>query len=406
MKKWLWGLLIMSVAIGVGLYVQPWKFTASSVTANTVKRADKNRPAQTVIVLPAYTMPLQDRVEAVGNAMANESVDITPQTNGTITEIHFKEGQTVKRGDRLVVFRQQQEQAELAGAQAQVKVNQSELTRLQNLLQHQAASQREVDDRIATLESAKQMQRQIQARLDDLTLRAPFNGVIGLRYFSVGAQVNPGQVITHLDDIEQIKVHFTLPSAQLPTIKPGTIFSASSGELGMTLFDGKVTAIDTRIDSSSGSFSVRGLIDNPKRQLKPGLLLRITVQQPPRQAMIVAEESVIQRQQTHFVFVVGDDNRVVQKNLHIGTRQPGLVEVLDGLALGDRVIVRGMGTVKAGDAVSIQQEIQKLSELSSLLENPAPGSGKSNPSKAIPSKSMPSHPTPNPVRDPADPTKS
>ena len=395
-KKWLWGLLIIGVGIGAGWYLQPWQSSASAV-----KGADKTRPAQPVIVLPAYAMPLQDSVEALGNAMANESVDITPQTNASITEIHFKEGQAVKRHEVLVVFKQQQEQAELAGAQAQVKVNQSELTRLQNLLQHQAASQREVDDRIAALESAKQMQRQIQARLDDLTLRAPFNGVIGLRYFSVGARVSPGQVITHLDDIDQIKVNFTLPSAQLPYIKPGTVFSASSSELGMTLFDGKVTAIDTRIDASSGSFMVRGLIDNPKHQLKPGLLLRIKVQQPTRQAMIVAEEAVIQRQQTHFVFVVGDDNRVVQKNLRIGTRQPGLVEVLEGLALGDRVIVRGMGTVKAGDVVSIQQQIQQLSELSSLLENPALAPGK--PSANDPS---PSQPTPNQLRDPADPVKS
>lgn len=398
MNKWrlgllMLGLLIMGVSVGVGLYFQPWKSTQSwKSSGSTVKGADKNRPAQPVrplqpvIVLPAYAMPLQDSIEALGNAMANESVDITPHINATITQIHFKEGQTVKRDDILVVFKQQQEQAELAGAQAQVNLHQSELTRLQNLLQHQAASQREVDDRFAALASAKQIQRQIQARLDDLTLRAPFNGVIGLRYFSVGARVSPGQVITHLDDIDQIKINFTLPAAQLPYIKPGTVFSASSPELGALVLQGKVSAMDTRIDPSSGSFTVRGLIDNAKRQLKPGLLLRIQVQQPMRPAMIVAEEAVIQRQQTHFVLVVGEDNRVLQKNLRIGTRQPGLVEVLDGLALGDRVIVRGMGTVKAGDAVSIQQQIQQLSELSTLLENPVP--------------------VPSPPRDLADPVKS
>lgn len=371
MKKWLLGLLI--IGAGVVFYTQPWKTSPSPV-----KTADKNRPPQAVMVMPAYTTQLQDNIEALGNAMANESVDITPHTNATITEIHFKDGQSVKQNDVLVVFKQQQEQAELAAAQAQVKVHQSELTRLKNLLQHQATSQREVDDRVAALETAKQNRQQIQARLDDLTLRAPFTGALGLRQFSVGARVSPGQVITHLDDLQQMKVNFTLPSAQLMQVKPGTAFTANSNLLGAQIFTGKITAIDSRIDISSGSFMVRGIIQNPQQILKPGLLLRITVQQPARQAIIVPEEAVIQRQQNHFVFVVQDDNLVVQKNLVIGTRQPGLIEVLDGLNLDDRVIVRGMGAVKVGDQVSIQQQITQLSELDSSpenirdLNNPAP----------------------------------
>ncbi len=362
MKKWLLGLLI--IGAGVGFYAQPWKTSTSPV-----KTADKNRPPQAVMVMPAYATPLQDSIEALGNAMANESVDITPPTTATITGIHFKDGQSVKQDDVLVVFKQQQEQAELAATHAQVKVHQSELTRLQNLLQHQAASQREVDERVAALETAKQSRQQIQARLDDLTLRAPFSGVLGLRQFSVGARVSPGQVITHLDDLQQMKVNFTLPSAQLMHVKSGTVFTASSNLLGAQIFTGKVTAIDSRIDVSSGSFMVRGIIQNPQQILKPGLLLRITLQQPARHAIIVAEEAVIQRQQNHFVFVVQDDNRVAQKNLVIGTRQPGLIEVLDGLNLGDRVIVRGMGAVKVGDQVSIQQQITQLSELNSSPEN-------------------------------------
>jgi membrane fusion protein (multidrug efflux system) len=353
MKKWLLGALIIGV-ISWGA----WQLWAKK--PETSKAADKNRAPQTVIVMPAYVMALQDNIEALGTAMADEAVDITPQTNATINEIHFKEGQTVKRNDLLVVFKQQQEVAELAAAQAQVKSNQSELNRLQKLLQHQATSQREYEDRVAALETAKQNIAQIQARLDDLTLRAPFNGVVGLRHFSVGARVSPGQVITHLDAIEQIKVDFSLPSALLTQIKTGTPFTASSNVLGAQQFNGKITTLDSRIDVASGGFLVRGIMDNPQHILKPGLLLRINVQQPARQALVIAEESIIQKQQQHAVFVVTDEQSVVSKQVQIGVRQPGLVEVIAGLAVGERVIVRGMGNIKTGDRVSVQQQWDRL----------------------------------------------
>lgn len=324
--------------------------------------ARKQNAAIPVEAIAAYETTISDSVESLGTAMANESVDITANVTETISEIDFSDGQEVTKGDVIARLSQQEEAAQLAAAQARQKENRRELDRLNTLLKNKAAAQREYDERLTLIEVTKQEVEAIDARIADRTLRAPFDGVLGIRRVSVGALVQPGELITTIDDLSSIKLDFTVPSIYLSSLKVGTPIEAKAAGFENRVFRGEVASVNSRIDPVTRSVLVRALIPNEDATLKPGLLMQVTLLKDERQALVVPEESTIQRDNRHFVLVIGDDGAAEERQVQTGVRQPGMLEITDGLAAGEKVVTRGMGTVRAGQKVEIQRlwdEIRK-----------------------------------------------
>mgnify|MGYP003573047773 FL=1 len=171
--------------------------------------ADKPRH---VIVAPVVLKEISDRVEALGTARANESVNITSNVTEKIKQIHFEDGQVVKTGEILVVLNQAEEQANLKQAQAVRGERKLALDRLLQLDERKLAAPDEIDRTRLELAQAEASITAIKARIDDRIIRAPFAGVVGLRNISVGALVESGDLIAALDDTSQIKLDFSVPA--------------------------------------------------------------------------------------------------------------------------------------------------------------------------------------------------
>lgn len=350
MKRYLLPLALLTAAL-----LAVWFFWGSSTQSG---RGASGTPVE---VLRVYRDTIYDNVESLGTTRAYESIDVTSNVAETVAAIHFDDGDTVKQGDLLALLSQQEEQAQLAAAKARMTENQRELKRLENLLKNRAAAQREYDERLTQIEITRRGAEEIEARIADRTLRAPFDGVLGIRRVSVGALVQPGEIITTLDDVSQMRLDFTVPSIYLDSLQPGVPIEAQRDGINDEMFRGQISSVNSRIDPITRSVLVRAILPNESGVLRPGLLMRVTLLRNRRDALITAEESVFLRGQSHFVLVVPEGGgKVEQRRVHIGMRRPGMVEILDGLAEGELVVTRGINMVAEGQEVSIAETWERI----------------------------------------------
>lgn len=328
-----------------------------------------------VIVTQVRQSRIADPIEALGTLTANESVSLTATVTETVSAIHFDDGDRVERGQVLVEMTSREEHAQLEEARATVSEAQRQFQRIKSLEAEGTAARSLLDERQRDWETARARLEGIESRLADRLIKAPFSGIVGLRDVSVGALVQPGNLITTLDDDSVMKLEFPVPETSLAALQPGLAITALSRSFPGKPFSGEVKAIDSRIDPVTRSIRVRALLPNPERLLKPGLLMQVTLQNNPRAALLIPEEALLPEGQQHFVFLVDPDNKVVKREIHIGARRPGLVEVLDGLAAGERVITHGM-TVRPGQTVQISAVDDGSRRLPELLRT-LPGAGSS-----------------------------
>jgi membrane fusion protein (multidrug efflux system) len=328
------------------------------VIAPAIVRADApdEALATPVIVAEARVMPVAERVEALGTLRANESVSITSNVTETISAVHFDDGQRVKEGDLLVEMTSAEEHALLEEGQARAAEAERQYDRVRSLARQRSASESLLDERKRDLDTARAALVAIESRLADRLVKAPFSGVLGLRNISRGALVEPGDLITTLDDDSVMKLDFTVPSVFLSSLKPGLRIEAQSRAYGERVFDGVVRGVDSRIDPVTRSVTVRALLPNPERALRPGLLMQVQLLIDPREAVVVPEAALMQQGQDHFValLVDADDGLTVErKQVEIGTRQPGVVEIRSGLTAGDRVVTEGQDKARPGQPVKV-----------------------------------------------------
>lgn len=327
------------------------------------KPAEKPAALTPVYVTLAKEGRVYDSVEALGTANATESVNITANVSDLLREIRFADGQQVSKGDVIAVLEQRELLAQLAASRARLEQENRELARLEGLLRDKAVPRQDYDQRLTSLEITKREVEEIEARIAYRTIVAPFDGVVGVRMISVGALVQPGQVITTLDDISSIKLDFTVPSAYLPSLKPRVAIEAESDALAGRVFRGKIESLNTRIDPVTRSVLVRAVLPNPDSQLKPGLLLRVRLIKNERTGIILPEESILQRQKNHYLLVVSEpDNKIEERQVTVGARLPGRVEIVKGVDAGERVVVRGLNRVRPGQPVDVARVMPGVPE--------------------------------------------
>ncbi len=314
----------------------------------------KAPPATGVELAQVLEQALEDRIIALGTAQSNASIIITSTVPESIARLNFTDGQRVQKGDVIVTLTQQEEQAQLAAARARLKESGRELKRAGTLVSKNALAQRDLDQRRTTRDVTEQEIKEIEARIEDRTLRAPFAGKLGVARLSTGALVEPGDIITTLDAIDRIKLDFTVPSMRFSALASGVPVIATSDAVPGRIFKGEIATVDTRIDPVTRAVLVRAILPNPDEALRPGMLMRVTLLENRRKGLIIPEEAVLQQQDAHYVYYVGPDVKKVEKRkIEIGLRKPGLVEVTSGLAAGDTVIIRGLNKVRPGQEVAI-----------------------------------------------------
>jgi membrane fusion protein (multidrug efflux system) len=305
-----------------------------------------------VVVAPVRLERLSLETEALGTAHANESVDVTAKVSNLVTAVRFDEGQQVRRGDLLVELDGAQARAELAIAEAAVTESRSQYKRSRELYSTRALSEAQLDQIEAALKANEARVLVAQARLGDTMIRAPFAGRVGLRRVSPGSLVNPGTVITTLDDTGTIKLDFTVSESFLSSVTPGLAIAAHSIAYPGRTFEGKVASVDSRVDPSTRSVTVRALVPNPEGLLKPGMFLNVRLSRGAADALLVPEQALVPEQGDVFVFVL-KGNSVEKRLIRTGQRRVGEVEVVQGLAAGERVVSEGTQKVRDGAQVKV-----------------------------------------------------
>ena len=343
-------LIIVTILVALITYLQ---WPEAKQEKSTFKRVIA------VKMVPVLLAEFIESVEAVGTARANEQVVITSKYSDLVDEIYFDDGQRVKKGAKLVKLNNQEELAKVNELKANLSESQAHLKRLSELLASRATSKSIVDQQEAKTKAIEAQLVSARAKLNDLTIRAPFSGVLGFREVSKGAYIDAGDVITSLDDLSIIKVDFHLPERLLTHIHAGQQVSAVNSAYQDKEFIGKITAIDSRIDSSTRTIKVRATISNKALKLHPGMLLNISVLLQVENILQLPESSIIPIEDNHYVFVE-NEGKAVRKSIKIGRRHPGVVEVLSGLVEGEQVVVEGALKLRDGSAVSIIGQVAEI----------------------------------------------
>jgi len=329
-------------------------FAYQEFAPNSPSQVKKARPMANVVVAKAAMEPVRDEVEALGTSKAYESITVTPKVTEVVTKINFNDGDSVEKGRLLVQLQDREQVARVTVAKVRVSDHKRELERIRSLVTSQTIAELERDRLQTLIDTTKAELVQAQSALKDRTIIAPFKGRLGLRHISVGSLVSPGTVITTLDDISIIKLDFSVPERFLQSLAIGKNVEATAVAFPDELFTGKVVSIDSRVNPTTRAVTVRAEIGNAKHRLLPGMLMKVKLIKESREALILPESAIIPIQDRHYVYLVNNENVVIKKQVELGLRKRGWVEVLNGVELGEQVVIRGILKVRPGDKVKVQ----------------------------------------------------
>ena len=304
------------------------------------------RPAA-VEVAKVESALLVDETQSVGSLRSFQGVMLRPEVGGRVSQVLFKDGQKVKKGQVLVQFDDQLPAAQVAQAKAELSIAQANHTRNQELVAQNFISKRSLDESDAALQVAQAKLALAQATLQRLKVLAPFDGTAGLRQINVGDYLKDGTDMVNVEDIEAVLLDFRLPERFQNKIKPGQKAQVTMDAVPGRKFTAIIQAIDPLIDANGRSVGVRGCIDNRQMQLRPGMFARVNAVFGERaDALVIPEEAIVPQggRSTVIRIVPGanKDELVSERvTVKIGIRQPGRVEILEGLSIGDSVVVAG-----------------------------------------------------------------
>jgi membrane fusion protein (multidrug efflux system) len=312
-----------------------------------------------VVVSPVRMGTVVDRTESVGTVRARDAVTITAKVTGIVQRIRFQEGQRVQAGDALADLDAAALRAELDQARALFDDARSQLVRARGLQPGQSIAAQRLETLEALTRQAEGRVRQAQARLEELSITAPFTGRVGLRQVSVGALVQPGTVVTTLDDISRVRVEFAVPEIYVARVREGSPVTARASAFGERRFEGRVAVVDTRIDTATRTVRVISEFDNSDEALKPGLFMTVELEMERRDdALLIAEEALDPIGDRNYVYVIRD-NRARRVEIRLGQRLPGEVEVVSGVRAGEPIVVRGVQRLRNDAPVRVVETLTR-----------------------------------------------
>ena len=306
--------------------------------------------SQVVVQPRAFT----DRIEVLGVAKGRQSVTITSNTAELITAVHFSDGQYVSKGQVLVELKADQETAGIAQAQVQLSQAEREYTRWKTLADRGIAPRASAEQYMAARDTARAALASASAQKLDKVIRAPFSGRVGITDIAPGALISPGTAIVTLDDVSLIRVDFSVPDRYLPILREGLTITAKPDALPGEVFTGRIAQIDTRIDPTTRALKARAEFPNTDGRLKPGMLIKVGIDQGQRQAVAVPEPAIQFEGSQASVFLIakGPKGQVARRTaVQTGLSADGFVEIVSGLKAGDHIVADGLNRIQDGAAI-------------------------------------------------------
>jgi len=331
-------------------------------------------PPETVATATANAERWAETIPAVGSVSAAQGVTVAPEIGGSVTEIAFESGATVKAGDLLVRLDTSSEEAQLRAAEAQAELARLNADRNRKLRADKTVSQAELDVTEATLKQAQANADAIRAVIAKKNIRAPFAGRLGIRLVNLGEQITAGQGIVSLQSLSPVFVDFSLPQQELARVQTGLTLRAFSDSYAGKTFTGEIAAINPDFDPVTRSVRVRAKFENADELLRAGMFVRVEIVLPVQSpVLVIPATAVLSAPYGDSVFVVtpaatGSTNLIAQqKFIRTGRTHGDFVSVETGLNVGDRVVAAGVFKLRNGMSV---QENNTLAPKSS--ETPTP----------------------------------
>ena len=361
----IWAFLLAGVAIlaAAALAVRHYGIDLAAVTGITQLALRQEAPQRAgggpqrrgpspVETARAVSSQLSDDVSAIGTLLADESVAIASETSGRIARIMFEDGAAVEAGTPLFQLDTDLAESDLAEARARLKLAEANYARNQKLRGSGNVAVSVYEEALSARDVARVAVESAEVRLGKLTISAPFSGTLGFRAISEGAYVTAGTPLVQLDKVDRLQVSFSVPELQQQAIAQARSVELVADALPGESFTASVSALNPSIDVNGRALQVRAALDNTAMKLRPGLLVRVTVKGPPRDAVMIPEAAVVQRGQGALVYVV-NENKVKEVRVSLGKRMEGKVEVKQGIAAGDTVVTAGNARLSDGAEVEI-----------------------------------------------------
>ena len=306
-------------------------------------------PVDAIIVQP---QPFDNRIFATGTLLANEEVELRSEISGLVVGVYFEEGKRVHRGDTLVKINDEELQAQLRRKRLEEKLSADEEKRKKALFDINGISREDYDRALNALDMIKAEREVIESQLDKTEIVAPFDGIIGLRYVSEGSFISPTTRIATIQDLDSVKVEFSVPEKHARLLHDGTQVLVQVGD-AQTWRDGKVFAVEAKVDPATRTIRARAIIPNADRKLIPGSFskVEITLERFP-DAIIIPGGAVIPQLEGEYVFVCRNGG-AQSVRVNTGIRTDRDIQIIDGLAAGDTLITTGLLQLTEGRAVSI-----------------------------------------------------
>lgn len=334
------------IAVALAYFVY-YRITANKAISESGKGGGRGGSGSSMVVNGIVVKPdaFENELEVTGSVEANESVTLQSEISGLVTGIYFTEGSQVKKGALLVKINDRDIQAQLQQVLTGQKLSQSNENRAKQLLAKGAISQEEYDTALAELQSLNAQAQLVRAQLAKATIRAPFDGKIGLRNISIGEYLTPNKVIANLSAMNPVKISFSVPEKYSGQIKLNSEVDFNTDGLNQT-YKGKVYAIEPGINAQTRTLSIKALAKNPKNELLPGSFAKIRLTlNTMENALLVPNEAIIPVLKGKTVFV-SQNGKAKQVPVESGTRTAERIVITSGLKAGDTVLTTGSMALK------------------------------------------------------------
>lgn len=331
----------------------------------------RKSPPQTVSTTTAASQEWRQKMEAVGNVRAINGANLSSEVSGTVSAIHFQSGADVKAGDLLVELISAADVAHLQALEATAELAQITCDRNVSLLKKgsSAISQATVDSDEAKLKAANAQVAQQKAIIDYKFIRAPFPGRVGIVQVDLGQYIAPGTSLVSLQQIDPIYVDFYLPQQALATLKADLAVTARTDTHPGRSFTGKITALDSAVDTSTRNIKVRAIFDNPEKLLLPGMFATVEIDLgDPLHLVTLPSTAITYNSYGDIVYIVDKQpdpdkqgqTKLVAKQVFVtsGQSRGGQVAIVKGVKDGDIVVTAGQVKLRNGSPLEIDNSVQ------------------------------------------------
>jgi len=309
------------------------------------------------VIAEAKVQAVNETLSLVGSVAANEMVEIKSETDGTLEEVLFTEGQRVKQGDLLIRLDESKFSASVNEAEANFKLSETTYERSKQLFRDKLVSQQEYDQAAAQYQANKASLELKRRLLKDARIYAPFKGIMSSRQVSPGQVIARNTTLTWIIDLDPVKVELNVPERFVSQLQVGQKIEITVAAYPGRTFLGEVFFIAPFVESATRTALVKARIANPNAELKPGMFANLNLTlKLKEEAIVIPESSVIASGDRNIIYVLDKDDAAQIRPVKLGIRQAGLVEIVSGLKPGERVVAEGIQKIRPGAKVKASVE--------------------------------------------------